>query len=208
MEWLGCPWGHAVAPSTPVQDYRLHVRAWQHHFAALFGLDALSRVRGFSPAEMALPNQPDVAYEFVKTLTTAATGGSWSRSTPSSSRDGSGSSGRTCRTAWSARNSRGETATITAVIKTQGSDTKLVGQMQPYYEARGLSRWELGGKCVPPLVTQIADGENGGVMMNEFPAKYLEVMRESARAPDPGHERHRIPGAAPLRGDRPRAISR
>src|SRR3989442_15597268 len=68
VEWLGCPWGHAVAPSTPVQDYRLHVQAWQHHFAAIFGLDALGRVRGFSPSEMALPNQPDVAYEFVKTL--------------------------------------------------------------------------------------------------------------------------------------------
>jgi hypothetical protein len=25
-------------------------------------------VRGFSPAEMALPNHPDVAYAFVKTL--------------------------------------------------------------------------------------------------------------------------------------------
>src|SRR5690242_21757406 len=74
-EWLGCTWGHAVAPSTPVQDYRLHVRAWQHHFAALFGLDALRRVRGFSPAEMALPNQPDVAYGFVKTL--ADCGSKW-----------------------------------------------------------------------------------------------------------------------------------
>src|SRR6266516_2547282 len=52
VEWLGCPWGHAVAPSTPVQDYRLHVEAWQHHFAALFGLDALGRVRGFSPSEL------------------------------------------------------------------------------------------------------------------------------------------------------------
>ena len=41
VEWLGAPWGHAVAPSTPVQDYRLHVRAWQHHFAAIFGLEAL-----------------------------------------------------------------------------------------------------------------------------------------------------------------------
>ena len=38
VEWLGSPWGHAVAPSTPVQDFRLHVRAWQHHFAAIFGL--------------------------------------------------------------------------------------------------------------------------------------------------------------------------
>src|SRR5437588_164490 len=68
VEWLGCPWGHAVAPSTPVQDYRRHVRAWQHHFAALFGGDAVTRVRGFSPSEMALPNHPDVAHEFVRTL--------------------------------------------------------------------------------------------------------------------------------------------
>lgn len=60
--------GHPVAPSTPVQDYRLHVQAWQHRFAALFGLEALGRVRGFSPSEMALPNHPDVACEVVRTL--------------------------------------------------------------------------------------------------------------------------------------------
>ena len=35
--------------------------------------------------------------------------------------------------------------------------------MQPWYEARGLDRTTLGGRNVPPLVTQIADGENGGV---------------------------------------------
>src|SRR5512138_225078 len=68
VEWLGAPWGHAVAPSTPIQDFRLHVLAFQHHFAAIFGLEALGRLRGFSPSEMALPNHPDVAYEFVKTL--------------------------------------------------------------------------------------------------------------------------------------------
>src|SRR5262249_58341886 len=68
VEWLGAPGGHAVAPSTPVQDYRHHVGAWQQHFAAIFGLEALARVRGFSPSEMALPNHPDVAYEFVRTL--------------------------------------------------------------------------------------------------------------------------------------------
>jgi hypothetical protein len=49
--------------------------------------------------------------------------------------------------------------------------------MQPWYEAHGLGRTELGGRAVPPLVTQIADGENGGVMMNEFPPKYFEVVR-------------------------------
>jgi hypothetical protein len=76
-----------------------------------------------------------------------------------------------------ATSSHGDTAEIVAVVKSQGSDTKLVGQMQPYYEAKGLSRLELAGRRVPPLVTQIADGENGGVMMNEFPPKYLEVVR-------------------------------
>src|SRR5437867_6911756 len=54
VEWLGTAWGHAVAPSTPAEDFRLHVSAWQHHFAAIFGFEALSRVRGISPPEMAL----------------------------------------------------------------------------------------------------------------------------------------------------------
>ena len=71
------------------------------------------------------------------------------------------------------------------MVKTQGSDTKLVAQMQPYYEAKGLSRLELAGRRVPPLVTQIADGENGGVMMNEFPPKYLEVVRECSGSRTP-----------------------
>ena len=66
-----------------------------------------------------------------------------------------------------------------ALVKTQGSDGKLVAQMQPWYEARTLGPTTLGGRSVPPLVTQISDGENGGVMMNEFPPKYVEVVREA-----------------------------
>ena len=177
IEWLGAPWGHAVAPSTPVEDYRRHVLAWRAHFAELFGADAVARVRGFSPSEMALPNQPDVAYEFVKTLRDA--GYDWvlvqehSVEQPGSRRlDRPHLPHRLVCT-----NSRGEVASITAIIKTQGSDTKLVGQMQPYYEAKTLGRAELAGRSVPQLVTQIADGENGGVMMNEFPSKYFEVVR-------------------------------
>ena len=42
----------------------------------------------------------------------------------------------------------------------------------------GAGSWRVAS--VPPLVTQIADGENGGVMMNEFPSKYMEVVRESS----------------------------
>jgi len=74
-----------------------------------------------------------------------------------------------------AKNSSGESISITALIKTQGSDTKLVGQMQPCYEALGLQRLPLGDVEVPALVSQIADGENGGVMMNEFPSAFIQA---------------------------------
>jgi hypothetical protein len=186
VEWLGVAWGHPVAPSTPVQDYRLHIKAWQHHFAAIFGFDALSRVRGFSPAEMALPNHPDVAYEFVKTLRDC--GFRWvlvQEHTVEQPESGRGPERKHLPHRFVCRNTEGEEISITAIIKTQGSDTKLVGQMQPYYEAKGLSRLDLAGQSVPPLVTQIADGENGGVMMNEFPSKYMEVMRECSGSETP-----------------------
>jgi hypothetical protein len=186
VEWLGCPWGHAVAPSTPAQDYRLHVEAWQQHFAAIFGLDALARVRGFSPSEMALPNNPDVAYEYIKTL--KACGYQWllvQEHTVECPENGQGPEKKHLPHRLVCRDSRGECASIIALIKTQGSDTKLVGQIQPYYEAKELCRWELAGHSVPPLVTQIADGENGGVMMNEFPAKFMEVMHRSSGSETP-----------------------
>jgi len=38
---------------------------------------------------------------------------------------------------------------------------------------------------VPPLVSQIAVGENGGVMMNEFPTKFMEVVREASGSETP-----------------------
>jgi hypothetical protein len=186
VEWLGNAWGHSVAPSTPVQDFRLHVQAWQHHFAAIFGLDALSRVRGFSPPEMALPNHPDVSYEFVKSLKDC--GYRWvlvQEHSIERVEDGQGIRRPHIPHRLVAKNSHGDTLSITAIIKTQGSDTKLIGQMQPYYEAKGLSRVDLQGKPVPPLVTQISDGENGGVMMNEFPTKYFEVMREASGSDTP-----------------------
>ncbi len=186
VEWLGMPWGHAVAPSTPDQDFRLHVRAFQHHFAAIFGWEALERVRGFSPSEMALPNHPDLAYAFVKTLVDC--GFQWVLIQEHTVQQ-VGNSRHPERPHLPHRlvctNSQGETASITAIIKTQGSDTKLVAQMQPWYEAASLNRVEFCGHSVPPLVTQIADGENGGVMMNEFPAKYMEVARQSSHGEVP-----------------------
>jgi hypothetical protein len=186
VEWLGMPWGHAVAPSTPAQDFRLHVKAFQQHFAGIFGLDVLKRVRGFSPSEMALPNHPDTAYEYIKTLKDC--GYEWvliQEHSVERPENGHGPEKKHLPHRLVCQNSRGEEASIIAILKTQGSDTKLVAQMQPYYEAKSLGRWELAGKSVPPLVTQIADGENGGVMMNEFPPKFLEVARESTGSRSP-----------------------
>jgi hypothetical protein len=185
VEWLGCAWGHPVAPSTPIQDFRLHVQAWQQHFAGIFGLEALGRVRGFSPAEMALPNHPDVAYAFVKTLVDCGYQWVLVQEHAIERPDGSAPERKHIPHVLTCRSSTGETARVAAIIKTQGSDTKLVGQMQPYYEAKSLQRWDLGGRAIPPLVTQIADGENGGVMMNEFPPKYVDVVREASRSDTP-----------------------
>ncbi len=186
VEWLGAPWGHAVAPSTPTQDFRLHVRAWQHHFAAIFGLEALTRVRGFSPSEMALPNHPDVAYEYIKTLVDC--GYEWllvQEHTVEQPETGHGPEQKHLPHRLVCTNSKGDTVSIIAVLKTQGSDTKLVAQMQPWYEAKSLQRWTLAGQSVPPVVTQIADGENGGVMMNEFPGKFMDVARAASGSQTP-----------------------
>ncbi len=177
VEWLGTFWSHPVAPSTPAGDLRLHVRAWQEHFAAIFGFEALSRVKGFSLPEMALPNNPDQCYEFVKAL--GEYGYRWVMVQEHSveNLDGSPIKRPHVPHMLVARNSNGEEARIVALIKTQGSDTKLIGQLQPFYEARSLNGWqELGGIRIPPCVFQIGDGENGGVMMNEFPPKYKSVF--------------------------------
>jgi hypothetical protein len=186
VEWLGCTWGHAVAPSTPVQDYRLHVTAWQHHFASIFGLDALKRVKGFSLAEMALPNHPDVAYELIRTLREC--GYEWimvQEHTVEDPATGRGTLRRHIPHKLVCRNSAGQQQEIIAIVKTQGSDTKLVAQMQPWFEACSIGRVELAGKQIPPLVVQIGDGENGGVMMNEFPPKYKEVVGLSSHSMTP-----------------------
>ena len=176
VEWLGTFWGHAVASSTPVADFTLQIQAWQQHFAALFGDAALQRVRGFSLPEMHLPNDPDVLHALVVALKQA--GYRWLLVQEHSVEltDGSSLSNADCLVPHQlvARNRAGEQAQITALIKTQGSDTKLVGQMQPFYEALGLNPVPLGSATIPPLVAQIADGENGGVMMNEFPPAFIQ----------------------------------
>jgi hypothetical protein len=180
VEWLGTMWSHAVVPSTPIPDLKLHIQAWQHYFAALFGYDALRRVKGFSPPEMHLPNHPDTLFEYIKALKEC--GYRWLLVQEHSVERLDGSSlhqdDKYIPNRLVARNSRGETISITALIKTQGSDTKLVAQMQPYHEAKGRGRQPIGSVSAPSCVAQIADGENGGVMMNEFPRDFMPVWYE------------------------------
>tara|TARA_B100000475_G_scaffold127059_1_gene92860 strand:+ start:2270 stop:3751 length:1482 start_codon:yes stop_codon:yes gene_type:complete len=177
VEWLGTFWSHAVAPSTPIPDLKLQISAWQHQFANLFGTAALQRVKGFSPPEMHLPNHPDTLYEFIKALKEC--GYQWLLVQEHSVEKLNGSplnhEQKYIPNQLIAKNSLGEVISMIALIKTQGSDTKLVGQMQPFYEAQGLDRQQIDNKAIPSLVTQIADGENGGVMMNEFPDAYLQA---------------------------------
>jgi hypothetical protein len=179
VEWLGTFWSHAVASSTPPSDFKLQIVAWQHHFSSLFGEDALRRVNGFSLPEMHLPNHPDVLFQLIKALKEC--GYRWVMVQEHSVQNLDGSSLRDDQkyipNMLKAQGSNGDTISITALIKTQGSDTKLVGQMQPYYEALGLSKQNLGQYMIPSLVSQIADGENGGVMMNEFPQAYIQAYK-------------------------------
>ncbi len=181
VEWLGAPWGHAVAPSSPSRDYRLHIRAWRHHFCAIFGQEALSRVRGFAPSEMALPNHPDMAYDLVKSVKECGylymIVQEHSVERP---HEGWGSEWLHIPNRLVCRNSKGEEISIICLIKTKGSDTKLIARMQPYDEAYSQCRWDYAGRKILPMVTQIADGENGHVMMNEFPSKYCHVAREAS----------------------------
>jgi hypothetical protein len=181
VEWLGTMWSHSVVSSTPVPDIKLHIKEWQEHFASIFGQKALKRVKGFSPPEMHLPIHPDVCFEYVKAL--KEYGYKWLMVQEHTIENLDGTSIRRPHFPHKlvAKNSLGEKLEITAIIKTQGSDNKLIGQMQPYYEAKGLGNEKYCGVDIPPFVVQIGDGENGGVMMNEFPNMYKRVFQEIGR---------------------------
>ncbi len=187
VEWLGAPWGHAVAPSTPVAGLPLHVARLAAPFRGAFsGWRPWRGCAGFSPSEMALPNHPDVAYEFVQDpARMRLCRGCWCRSTPSScpttdrAREQKHLPHRlVCRN--SARRLR---ATSSPSSRRKAATPSWSARCSPTTRRRACRAVELGGNSVPPLVTQIADGENGGVMMNEFPP---QVFRCLARVrPDP-----------------------
>ncbi|MBD1861697.1 MULTISPECIES: glycosyl hydrolase family 57 [Trichocoleus] len=186
VEWLGTFWGHALASTTPIPDLKLHIQAWQHHFAAIFGWDALARVKGFSLPEMHLPNHPDTLFELVKALKEAGYRWLLLQADTVETTTGQPLSQLHLPHQLVARNAEGETVSITALIKTQGADNQLVGQMQPYQKARTLNPQLVGQVMIPPLVAQMGDGENSGIMMNEFPSTFRNAWYDMS-AQNQGH---------------------
>jgi len=179
VEWLGTMWSHSVVSSTPVPDIKLHIKEWQDYFASIFGQKALEKIKGFSAPEMHLPIHPDVCFEYVKALKEG--GYKWLMAQEHTIENLDGTPIRRPHFPHKlvAKNSLGEKLEIIVIIKTQGSDNKLIGQMQPYYEAKTLGHEKYCGVNIPPFVAQIGDGENGGVMMNEFPNAYKSAFRET-----------------------------
>ena len=117
-----------MAPSTPIPDLKLQILAWQHQFETLFGAESLRRVKGFSPPEMHLPNHPDTLFAFIKALKEC--GYRWLLVQEHSVENLDGTAldhgQKFTPNRLVARNSQGDSISITALIKTQGSDTKLV----------------------------------------------------------------------------------
>jgi hypothetical protein len=178
VEWLGTMWSHAVAPSTPVPDLKLQMLAWRAHFASLFGVEAARRVRGFSAPEMHLPIHPDVCLAYVRALRECGYRWLMVQEHSVENLDGTPLAHPHLPHLLVAKGSDGALETMPVLVKRYGSDTKLVGQMQPLAEARSLRPHDLGGRPVPPYALQIGDGENGGVMMNEFPSAYERAFDE------------------------------
>ena len=172
VEWLGTFWGHSVADTLPLPDIKLQIQAWQHHFAAIFGKVALGRVRGFSLPERRLPQQPAHLYELVSTLT--ACGYQWMMVPRSAVETLNGESVERSHIPYRliTEGTSGETAEIIVFLTDDAAEAKLVAKMHPYYQAKALSREAKRREQIAPIVTQIADGENEGLMLNEFPSAF------------------------------------
>ena len=127
---------------------------------------------------MHLPNHPDAAYEYVKALQgmrlpMAAGAGAHGRDAggtrPRLQAPAAPAAGAQLRPARRCRSS----PSSRRKARTPSSSPRCSRTTRP----RGLQRREVGGVSIPPLVTQIGDGENGGVMMNEFPSGYRQAIR-------------------------------
>jgi hypothetical protein len=172
VEWLGTFWGHSIASTIPAADFRLHIQAWQHHFAGLFGGEALQRVRGFCLPELQLPTQPDTLHTLLQTL--QDTGYRWLLATADqlTTPEGHPLPQPHLPHRLVVTNSHGQSMEMTVLVQPAGTNAEGVARMEPYRHAQDLMPQPLGDRTVPPLISQIEDGENTHAMMHDFPAAF------------------------------------
>ena len=186
VEWLGTFWGHAIAPTIPAADFKLHIQAWQHHFAAIFGWEALRRVRGFCLPELQLPTEPNALYTLVQTL--QETGYHWllvrAEQVCTSERQPLSQVHLPHRL--EVTNTQGQTLSMAVLVQPSHCTAESLASMEPYRQAQQLARQPLGDRLIPPLVTQIEDGENTHAMMHDFPAAFrntwYDVLNQGDRS--------------------------
>ena len=187
VEWLGTAWGHAVAPSTPpagLPPARAGVAAPLRR-----GL----RAGGAGPGAGVLaagdgPAQPPRRLLRIRPHAQGVRlpAGCWCRSTRSSaSRTAAPSARPTSRTGWSPATPRARPPASWRSSRRRAATPSWWARCSRTTRPRACPGWTLAGKSVPQLVTQIGDGENGGVMMNEFPPKFMQVIREASGSDTP-----------------------
>jgi hypothetical protein len=178
VEWLGSFWSHPHIRTLPASDFMLQIRAWQHHFAAIFGWEALSRVKGFSLPNLQLPNHPDTLFSLISTLRRCGYRWLLVSADHVETLDGEPLRYRHLPHRLVAQNSLGATATIPVLIQSVRDDESRIAHMQPYRDAQDLSQQYLAGVKIPSLIAEIADGETVGSMMNEFPSAFRNTWHD------------------------------
>jgi hypothetical protein len=123
------------------------VRAWQHHLGAIFGGEALGQVRASPRPRWPCPT---------------TRGGRW----VGQDRQDCGDQWLLVQQhTWSSPEGRSrELAPLPhrlAVVRPQGSNTKLVGRLHPH-QAKGRNRWLLAEREEAAAGHKIADGQNPG----------------------------------------------
>jgi hypothetical protein len=206
VEWLGTFWGHAIAPNIPVTDYALHIQAWQQHFAALFGADALRRVRGFALPDLRLPADPDALYSLLLTLKQQGYRWLLVRADQICQPDGSAIAHPHLPHQLTVANHAGESASITVLVQSKAATPDGLARMEPYAQATALQPESTAMGAMPPIVMQWADGENTHAMMHDFPAAFrnawYDVQRDRSVAGVTGTEYLELLGANGFEAER------
>lgn len=174
VEWLGTFWGHASVVTTPTADVPLHIRAWQHQFADLFGLEALARVRGFAPPQGKLPAHPDRLYQFVSEV--KAAGYRWLLVASDQVEAPDGEPLRRISHPYRlvVRNTQGDVLSI-AILLTPSAPTS--GVLPAYARAKTLAG-ESRVRSRVSLCAQMTWGDRDLSMINEFPSAFKRTWHE------------------------------